>query len=49
MEEKINNYINTEAILIPKTDVLFVDFIKETIKRKSKRMTYSYGRNYKTL
>lgn len=49
MEEKINNYINTDTLLIPKTDVLFVDFIKDTVKRKSKRMTYSYGRNYKTL
>lgn len=46
---EINNYINSANVLLPKTDVLFVDFIRDTVKRKSKRMKGSYGNNYKTL
>jgi integrase len=34
---------------MPKTGVLFSDFISDTIKRKSRRMKESYGRNYRTV
>lgn len=44
-KDYINNLITSE----PKTGVLFVDFINQTISRKAKRNSKSYGRSYKTL
>jgi len=43
------NYINYTSLLKIKTDVLFVDFINDVVRKKNKRMGISYGRNYKTL
>jgi integrase len=48
-ENKKRDYINNINQLEPKTGVLFSDFIKNTINRKSKRMGDSYKHNYNTL
>jgi len=44
-----HDYVNRSALLEPKTGVLFTDFIKKTIARKSRHMGESYGKNYQTL
>lgn len=51
MEEILEkrNYINYASLLKIKTDVLFVDFIKDVVSKKSRRMKSSYMGNYKTL
>jgi integrase len=43
------NYINLENLAEPKRGVLFIDFIKKTVAKKSRRMKKSYTNNYKTL
>lgn len=43
------DYVNHAALMEPKKNVLFVDFIEKTTKKKERRMKKSYMRNYKTL
>lgn len=43
------DYINRLIQSEPKTGVLFVDFIQQTVDRKAKRMGDSYRKNYETL
>ena len=43
------NYINYVRMNEPKTGVYFLDFIKNVIDKKAKRMKKSYVSNYKTL
>jgi len=43
------DYINHLRLTEPKTGVFFTDFIEMTVARRMKRMSKSYGRNYKTL
>lgn len=47
--ESKKDYINSTRTSKPKTGVLLSDFIEDTIKRKSRRMGESYGKNYKTI
>lgn len=49
LKPKVKDYINPMNLAIPKTGVLFVDFVNETVKRKEKRMKPSYKSNYRTL
>ena len=43
------NYINTAALHEPKTDVLFAEFISQTVERKAKRMASGYRNNYNSV
>lgn len=43
------DYINYERLSKPKTGVLFTDFIKDIVSKRSKRMSNSYPKNYETL
>jgi len=43
------DYINHIRQYEPKTGVLFTEFIKNTVRRKSKRMSKSYGSSYESL
>lgn len=47
--EKKHNYINPYQSSIPKTDVLFTDFINLLILKKSKRYSQTYINSYKVL
>lgn len=44
-----NDYINRAISAVPKTDVLFSDFITQMVNRKAKRMSDSYAKNYRLL
>lgn len=48
-DSQMNDYINQNRTLEPKTGVLFTEFIEKTLIRKLKRMGESYARNYNTL
>lgn len=43
------DYINYATLTEPKTGVLFIDFISQTVARKAKRMGNSYKQAYKSL
>jgi integrase len=47
--ETLKDYVNRANIRSPKTGILFTDFIKETVKRKQKRMKQSYVSNYRSV